>query len=97
MRMTAIACSATLKCRYIGAFPQVDPPRAGLDPATEALLPEFANVVYISCNPATLEANLRPLLATHSLRRFAVFDQARPVDMLVLHALLLRLCHAPHF
>ena len=57
---------------------QVDPPRAGLDPATEALLPEFANVVYISCNPVTLEANLRPLLATHSLHRFAVFDQARP-------------------
>lgn len=61
----------------------MDPPRAGLDPATEALLPEFANVVYISCNPATLEANLRPLLATHSLRRFAVFDQARLVAMLV--------------
>jgi len=56
---------------------QVDPPRAGLDAATEALLPEFERVVYVSCNPATLEANLRPLLATHALRRFAVFDQAR--------------------
>ncbi|KAK9846519.1 hypothetical protein WJX81_005828 [Elliptochloris bilobata] len=53
----------------------VDPPRAGLDAATEALLPHFANVVYISCNPVTLEANLRPLLATHRVRRFAVFDQ----------------------
>ena len=63
-------------------FLQVDPPRAGLDPATEALLPEFANVVYISCNPATLEANLRPLLTTHALRRFAVFDQARPAAAL---------------
>ena len=85
---------------------QVDPPRAGLDPATEALLPEFANVVYISCNPATLEANLRPLLATHSLRCFAVFDQARPVARCCQDAgfaavgipadtvLLLRPCHA---
>ena len=57
---------------------QVDPPRAGLDAATEALLPEFENVVYISCNPVTLEANLRTLLTTHSMQHFAVFDQVCP-------------------
>jgi hypothetical protein len=31
----------------------VDPPRAGLDPATLQLLREFDRVVYISCNPGT--------------------------------------------
>lgn len=31
----------------------VDPPRAGLDPATVQLLRDFQRVVYVSCNPGT--------------------------------------------
>lgn len=33
--------------------------RAGLDDETVQLLQKFANVVYISCNPNTLVANLK--------------------------------------
>eukprot|EP00884_Botryococcus_braunii_P023337 jgi/Botrbrau1/9688/Bobra.0201s0019.2 len=53
----------------------VDPPRGGLDDETIQLLKHFPNVVYISCNPQTLQANLNGLLDTYKIKRFAVFDQ----------------------
>ncbi len=53
----------------------VDPPRAGLDDATVQLLSSFKRIVYISCNPATLAANLAAIKDSHSIERFAVFDQ----------------------
>jgi len=53
----------------------VDPPRAGLDPDTLALVQQFDQVVYISCNPETLLDNLQHLKQTHSLKRLALFDQ----------------------
>lgn len=53
----------------------VDPPRAGLDPATEQLLQDFTQVVYISCNPETLAKNLHSVADSHDIVRFAVFDQ----------------------
>ena len=53
----------------------VDPPRAGLDPATVELVSRFDDILYISCNPETLKANLAELVKTHSIERFAVFDQ----------------------
>jgi len=53
----------------------VDPPRAGLDPATLALVQQFDQVVYISCNPETLLENLQELKQTHDLKRLALFDQ----------------------
>ncbi|MBQ0713127.1 MAG: tRNA (uridine(54)-C5)-methyltransferase TrmA [Porticoccus sp.] len=53
----------------------VDPPRAGLDDATVALVKRFDNIIYVSCNPATLKANLEALSDTHSIESFAVFDQ----------------------
>ena len=53
----------------------VDPPRAGLDPATVQLLGDFDHVVYISCNPVTLAENLREVVKTHDIARMAVFDQ----------------------
>ncbi|EED35568.1 tRNA (uracil-5-)-methyltransferase [Luminiphilus syltensis NOR5-1B] len=53
----------------------VDPPRAGLDPATEALATGFDTVLYVSCNPETLLKNLDVLTATHAIKQFAVFDQ----------------------
>ncbi len=53
----------------------VDPPRAGLDDRTLAMVSEYPRIVYISCNPETLKANLEMLTATHSIERFALFDQ----------------------
>ena len=53
----------------------VDPPRAGLDPATEALVQRFERIVYVSCNPDTLKQNLETLTQTHRIERLALFDQ----------------------
>ncbi len=53
----------------------VDPPRAGLDPATEAMVSGFARILYISCNPNTLAGNLEMLSKTHHITRLAMFDQ----------------------
>jgi tRNA (uracil-5-)-methyltransferase len=53
----------------------VDPPRAGLDDSTVEMVSQYENIVYISCNPETLKHNLDTLLATHTITRFALFDQ----------------------
>lgn len=53
----------------------VDPPRAGLDSDTLALVQKFDQVIYISCNPETLIDNLQHLKQTHELKRMALFDQ----------------------
>lgn len=53
----------------------VDPPRAGLDPHTEQMAARFPAILYISCNPQTLAQNLEHLCKTHSIERFAMFDQ----------------------
>ncbi|MCY7296558.1 tRNA (uridine(54)-C5)-methyltransferase TrmA [Alteromonas sp. a30] len=53
----------------------VDPPRSGLDAGTLALVSQFDNIIYISCNPLTLKENLDELSNTHSLCRLAIFDQ----------------------
>jgi len=53
----------------------VDPPRAGLDDATVKLVQEYDNILYISCNPETLQANMAVLGETHEVARFALFDQ----------------------
>lgn len=53
----------------------VDPPRAGLDSETEALVARYPNILYVSCNPETLKENLQHLTKTHSIERFALFDQ----------------------
>lgn len=53
----------------------VDPPRAGLDPETLALVSGFRNILYISCNPDTLAANIEALADTHRIQRLALFDQ----------------------
>ena len=53
----------------------VDPPRAGLDDSTLDMVSQYENIVYISCNPDTLKQNLQILLHTHSITRFALFDQ----------------------
>lgn len=53
----------------------VDPPRGGLDATTLALAARFDNVLYISCNPATLRDNLTALAPTHRIAAAAAFDQ----------------------
>ncbi|MEX1032231.1 MAG: tRNA (uridine(54)-C5)-methyltransferase TrmA [Cellvibrionaceae bacterium] len=53
----------------------VDPPRAGLDEKTLAMVQGFDNIIYISCNPHTLVENLHVLNKTHVIERAALFDQ----------------------
>ncbi len=53
----------------------VDPPRSGLDEDTEKLVTRFDNILYISCNPETLKKNLRHICQSHSIEKFAFFDQ----------------------
>ncbi len=53
----------------------VDPPRAGMDPDTCELTRRFDSILYISCNPETLAANIAQLNDTHRIERCALFDQ----------------------
>lgn len=53
----------------------VDPPRAGLDDDTIAMISRYDNIIYISCNPETLADNLATLTLTHEIVRSALFDQ----------------------
>ncbi|MGJ8679109.1 tRNA (uridine(54)-C5)-methyltransferase TrmA [Paraglaciecola sp.] len=53
----------------------VDPPRSGLDDTTVDMVKAYANIIYISCNPETLQRNLEVLCKTHKVTRFALFDQ----------------------
>ncbi len=53
----------------------VDPPRAGLDDKSIELVSRFNHIVYISCNPETLKNNMLILSKTHTIKKFALFDQ----------------------
>ncbi|ESP91820.1 tRNA (uridine(54)-C5)-methyltransferase TrmA [Pseudoalteromonas luteoviolacea] len=53
----------------------VDPPRAGMDELTCRLVSNYDNIIYISCNPDTLERDLEILTETHTIARIAIFDQ----------------------
>tara|TARA_R110001583_G_scaffold163001_1_gene315218 strand:+ start:973 stop:2073 length:1101 start_codon:yes stop_codon:yes gene_type:complete len=53
----------------------VDPPRAGLDKDSVELVRRFNKIIYISCNPNTLKENLVDLTKTHTIEKFALFDQ----------------------
>jgi len=53
----------------------VDPPRAGVDEITLGLMRDIDTLVYISCNPETLAANVASLADTHTITAAAVFDQ----------------------
>ncbi|MEG1463228.1 MAG: 23S rRNA (uracil(1939)-C(5))-methyltransferase RlmD, partial [Anaerorhabdus sp.] len=54
----------------------VDPPRAGLDEAMieNILRARPKQVIYISCNPATLGRNLNDLLDRYDIKRISPFD-----------------------
>ena len=68
----------------------VDPPRAGLDQYTTAMAARFPTIMYISCNPNTLAANLETLCMTHRIERFAMFDQFPYTDHMECGVLLQR-------
>lgn len=53
----------------------VDPPRSGLDDDTLRMVQAYPRILYISCNPETLSANLETLNETHRVTRLALFDQ----------------------
>jgi tRNA (uracil-5-)-methyltransferase len=53
----------------------VDPPRAGLDEQTEKMVTGFDSIIYISCNPESLAENLKTIHKTHTVEKFALFDQ----------------------
>jgi tRNA (uracil-5-)-methyltransferase len=53
----------------------VDPPRSGMDPHTTAITQRYENIMYISCNPKTLQENLRTITQTHEITNVALFDQ----------------------
>lgn len=53
----------------------VDPPRAGMDIDTCKMVQNYQRIMYISCNPETLQENLEVLSETHNITRFALFDQ----------------------
>lgn len=53
----------------------VDPPRCGLDDDTIAFAQTFDTIIYISCNPTTLKANLEQFTKTHNIQDVALFDQ----------------------
>lgn len=68
----------------------VDPPRAGLDEQTVAMVQGFESIIYISCNPHTLADNLGVLTKTHTIERFAMFDQFPYTDHMECGVLLSR-------
>ncbi|WP_437614349.1 tRNA (uridine(54)-C5)-methyltransferase TrmA [Erwinia sp. V71] len=53
----------------------VDPPRSGLDEETVKMVQAYPQILYISCNPATLCDNLQTLAETHQVSKLALFDQ----------------------
>ena len=69
----------------------VDPPRAGLDDDTLNLVQQFARIIYISCNPETLMANLQQLKQTHRLEAKAMFDQFPYTDHIETGVVLVRI------
>lgn len=53
----------------------VDPPRAGLDDLALDLVEQFDRIIYISCNPQTLNENTLRLSKNYFIEEAAVFDQ----------------------
>lgn len=54
----------------------IDPPRSGVGEVKMLeFISSFENIIYISCNPHTLKEDLKTLLQTHTIKRFALFDQ----------------------
>lgn len=65
----------------------VDPPRCGLDEPSRRLAAQMRRIVYFSCNPRSMAADLAALPG-HRLVRVAFFDQFPGTDHLEVGALL---------
>ena len=52
----------------------VDPPRAGLDPDTLALVSRVDHILYVSCGPDNLLKNIREGLRSHVVEQLIVLD-----------------------
>ena len=68
----------------------VDPPRAGCGPSVSTFLTRFDRILYISCNPATMVQDIAAMLDTHTVARFACFDQCAYTPHVESGALLIR-------
>lgn len=68
----------------------VDPPRAGLDDESVKQVQQYDHIIYISCNPNTLQQNLETLCQTHDIQRFALFDQFPYTDHIETGVVLVR-------
>lgn len=54
----------------------VDPPRSGIgDPAMLEFMGRFPYILYVSCNPESLQKDLNTLRKTHKVAGSALFDQ----------------------
>jgi len=53
----------------------VDPPRCGLEEQICQFASRFKMILYISCNPQTLQRDLQIICKTHSVVKAAFFDQ----------------------
>jgi len=53
----------------------IDPPRSGLDDKSREFVNGFDNIIYISCNPQTLQRDLKTLAKNRKIKAFAFFDQ----------------------
>ena len=58
----------------------VDPPRAGLDPATLKLIVQYDYIIYVSCNPVNLIRDLADIVESHDITNFALFDHFAYTD-----------------
>lgn len=52
----------------------VDPPRAGLDPDTLALVSRVDHILYVSCGPENLLKNIRDGFSSHVIEQLVVLD-----------------------
>ena len=53
----------------------VDPPRSGMDEDSARFTMRYETILYISCNPETLQRDLAILTQTHDVTAMALFDQ----------------------
>ena len=68
----------------------VDPPRSGLDERARMFCRRFEHIIYISCNPQTLERDLNELNDEFEITRMAAFDQFPYTPHLEMGAVLTR-------